>query len=97
MPPTGDIRKTGIWLAKPTVPSSNADPVSRYTSHDCATVCIHVPINEISCPAKKSWKLRCLNARATLANLSGGISVGCSQVRVCNSIQLGGYSLALGQ
>ena len=38
----------GIWLAKPTVPSRTAEPVSRYTSHDWATVCIHVPMSETS-------------------------------------------------
>ena len=37
--------------------------MSRYTSQDCAILCIQVPISEISCPPKKSWKLRCLSAR----------------------------------
>ena len=54
VPPSGASRKTGIWLANPTVPRSKAEPVSRYTSHDCATVCIQVPISEISWPVKKS-------------------------------------------
>ena len=30
----------------------------RYTSQDWATLCIQVPIREMSCPLKKSWKLR---------------------------------------
>src|SRR6266576_1861367 len=63
MPPMGANRNTGIWLANPTAPSRSDDPVSLYTSQDCATVCIQVPISEISCPEKKSWKLRCLSAR----------------------------------
>src|ERR1700733_14596576 len=32
-------------------------------SHAWATVCIQVPTREIICPPKKSWKLRCFNAR----------------------------------
>ncbi len=63
IPPIGATRKTGIWLENPTAPSSNPEPVSLYTSQDCATVCIHVPISEINCPLKKSWKLRCRRAR----------------------------------
>src|SRR5437667_4557203 len=63
MPPRGEARNTGIWLAKPTDPSRSDDPVIRYTSQDWATLCIHVPISEMSWPAKKSWKLRCLSAR----------------------------------
>src|SRR5258708_10631408 len=63
MPPMGANKNTGIWLANPTAPRRNDDPVSLYTSQDCATVCIQVPISEISCPEKKSWKLRCLSAR----------------------------------
>ncbi len=39
---------------KPTVPSHIADPVSRYTSQLKATFCIHVPMTEIACPARKS-------------------------------------------
>jgi hypothetical protein len=34
----------------------NAELVSRYTSQLIATVCIHVPLNETSCPEKKSLK-----------------------------------------
>src|SRR5713226_5371824 len=63
MPPSGDARNTGNWLAKPTDPSSSEDPVSRYTSQDWATLCIQVPIREMSCPLKKSWKLRWRKAR----------------------------------
>jgi hypothetical protein len=29
IPPSGENRNTGIWLANPTDPSSSADPVSR--------------------------------------------------------------------
>ena len=63
IPPIGATRNTGIWLAKPTDPSSKPEPVILYTSHDCATVCIQVPIREISCPPKKSWKFRWRRAR----------------------------------
>ena len=63
VPPTGATRNTGNWLANPTDPNSNGEPVIRYTSHDCATVCIHVPTSEINWPQKKSWKFRCFSAR----------------------------------
>src|SRR5450631_487850 len=63
MPPNGDAKKTGNWLAKPTEPSKSDDPVILYTSQDCATVCIQVPIREMSCPLKNSWKLRWRMAR----------------------------------
>src|SRR5713226_1133722 len=63
MPPSGDARNTGNWLAKPTVPSSSDDPVIRYTSQDWATLCIQVPIKEMSCPLKNSWKFRWRRAR----------------------------------
>ncbi len=53
-PVTGASRNTGICPQKPTVPRSTVDPVSWYTSQDCATDCIQVPINEIDCPAKNS-------------------------------------------
>src|SRR5271154_1738379 len=64
MPPRGATRKTGNWLAKPTDPSNRDDPVKRYTNQACATVCIQVPVSEISCPVKKSWKLRWRIARS---------------------------------
>ena len=35
-------------------PRSADDPVSRKTSHDSATDCIHVPVSEMSWPKKKS-------------------------------------------
>ena len=53
----------GICPAKLTVPSSSAECVSRYTSHDVAMRVIHVPMSEIVCPPKNSRKLRCRNAR----------------------------------
>src|SRR5579884_2531429 len=59
----GAAMNTGIWLANPMAPSSSDDPVSRYTSHDWATFCIHVPIREMSWPLKNSWKFRCFSAR----------------------------------
>ena len=37
--PRGVGRKTGIWLEKPTRPSSAGESVNRQTSQDCATVC----------------------------------------------------------
>ena len=68
----GATRNTGIWLAKPTVPSNSVDPVMRYTSHDWATVCIQVPTSEINWPAKNNWKLRCRRARTAVATLDRG-------------------------
>ena len=62
-PANGANRNVGICPAKLTVPSSSADPVSRYTSHAVATRVIHVPISEIVCPPKNSRKLRCRSAR----------------------------------
>ena len=55
IPPTVARRKTGICAAKPVIPSSADDPVSRYISQDSATDCIHVPTSEMSWPPKKSW------------------------------------------
>src|SRR5579872_3074136 len=68
-PAMGESKKIGICEEKLTAPSSSDDPVSLYTSQDCATFCIHVPIREISCPPKKSWKLRCRIERKATANL----------------------------
>src|SRR5690349_8175842 len=62
-PPRGAKMNTGICEAKPMEPSRTEDPVIRYTSHDSAIVCIHVPISETSWPVKNNWKLRCFNAR----------------------------------
>ena len=45
-----------------TSPSWNGDPVSSSTSHDCPTLCIHVPMRDTSCPLQKSRKSRCRNA-----------------------------------
>ena len=56
-PPSGEIRKTGICPAKPTMPSSAEEPVSRYTSQDCATFCIQVPMSEMSWPAKEQLEI----------------------------------------
>src|ERR1700691_2129838 len=64
-PAKGATRKVGIWPAKLTVPSSSAEPVSRYTSHDVAMRVIQVPISEMVWPPKKSLKLRCRSARHT--------------------------------
>jgi len=69
MPPNGAVRKTGIWLANPTEPSNSEDPVSRYTSQASAMLCIHVPMSEMSCPLKKSWKLRWRRARNVVVKL----------------------------
>jgi len=63
IPPRGENKKTGNWLANPTDPSRSEDPVRRYTSHACATFCIQVPTRDMSCPPEKSWKFRCLRAR----------------------------------
>src|ERR1700722_10146273 len=62
-PAKGATRNVGIWPAKLTVPSSSAEPVSRYTSHDVAMRVIQVPISEMVWPPKKSLKLRCRSAR----------------------------------
>lgn len=69
VPPRGAIRNTGICAANPTAPSRREEPVSLYTSHDWAMTCIQVPISEISCPPKKSWKLRCRKARKAAGSL----------------------------
>src|ERR1700690_833834 len=63
MPPSGEARNTGNWLAKPTAPSLSDETGGRDTSQDWATVCIQVPMREMSCPLKKSWKLRWRMAR----------------------------------
>ena len=51
-PPNVAKKKIGICPAKPTQPRRTGECVSRYTSHCCATDCIHVPISEINCPKK---------------------------------------------
>src|ERR1700691_6147663 len=66
-PAKGATRKVGIWPAKLTVPSSSAEPVSRYTSHDVAMRVIQVPMSEIVWPPKNSRKLRCRNERHACA------------------------------
>src|SRR5580704_728928 len=79
MPPIGASRNTGICPAKPTTPSRSDEPVKRYTSQDCATFCIQVPISEINCPLKKSWKLRCRSERTiprARERLSGSVLCG---------------------
>src|SRR5258708_23169134 len=58
----GESTKIGIWPAKLARPNNAGEPVSRWTSQDCATDCIQVPMSEISWPAKKSWKFRCRRA-----------------------------------
>src|SRR5258708_40008757 len=50
-------------LANDPPPSIKDEFVSFSPSHDCATICIQVPMSEISCPMKKSLKLRCRRAR----------------------------------
>jgi len=62
------------------MPSSADEPVSRYTSHDCATFCIHVPISEMSWPAKNNWKLRCRSARRVMRTLDGESGMGSDPV-----------------
>src|SRR5579862_6695095 len=74
-PPMGDNRNTGIWLAKFTDPSSADEPVSRYTRQDCATVCIHVPIREMSWPKKNRRKFRCRRARTVARNRDSSVLV----------------------
>ena len=75
-PAKGATRNVGIWPAKLTVPSSSAERVSRYTSHDVAMRVIQVPMSEMVCPPKKSRKLRCRSARHTCdAPLEAGVSV----------------------
>ena len=62
-PASGASRNVGICPAKPTVPSSSGDLVSRYTSQDVAMRVIQVPISEMLCPPKKRRKLRWRRAR----------------------------------
>ena len=53
MPANGPSRNAGNRVvAKPTRPSSIADPVSRYTSQLVAVVVIHVPASDTICPPK---------------------------------------------
>src|SRR5213593_391394 len=61
-PPTGDRRRIGVNCSALTTPSWSGDCVISSTSHACATLCIHVPICEISWPAQKSRKSRCRRA-----------------------------------
>ena len=63
IPPTGAKRNDGNLAGKSHRTQQQCRSVIRYTSHDCATLCIQVPISEISWPLKKSWKLRCRKAR----------------------------------
>jgi len=53
-PARGASRNVGIWPAKPTRPSTDADPVRRYTSQLVATRVIQVPTSDVPCPRKKS-------------------------------------------
>ena len=53
-PPIQASSSIGTWLANPKTPNTATEPVSLYTSHCCAVVCIHVPISEISCPMMNS-------------------------------------------
>src|SRR5215471_20754949 len=69
----------GNWFANVKIPSKATDPVSRYTSHCCAVVCIQVPTSEMSCPMMKSWKLLCFKAR----NLAGSSGMEVSPVVGC--------------
>ena len=47
-PPNDAKRSTGTCEENATSPSITVEPVSRYTSHDWATVCIHVPTSDTS-------------------------------------------------
>jgi len=67
-PPNAATRKTGIWPEKLTAPSSTAEPVRRYTSHDWAIDCIHVPMSEISWPKKNKRKFRWRKARKAVGS-----------------------------
>src|SRR5262245_18959340 len=62
-PATGERTRLGAWPAKPTRPSRNAEPVSRYTSQPSATCCIQVPTRETIWPPRNSRKLRWRKAR----------------------------------
>ncbi len=97
-PAKGATRNVGIWPAKLTVPSSSAEPVSRYTSHDVAMRVIQVPISEMVCPPKKSLKLRCRSARqirdvpveagVSVAGVSvGALGAGASGFRASRPLQ----------
>ena len=49
-PPYGPSSSTGSVCSATISPSVVAEPVIVSTSHDCAAICIHVPISEIDCP-----------------------------------------------
>ena len=53
-PPKRPKTMTGMNWAAATMPSHSGSPVSCRTSQAWATCCIHVPISEISWPAKNS-------------------------------------------
>ena len=50
-PPYGPSTSTGSVCSATIAPSIVAEPVRLSTSHDCAAICIHVPISETDCPA----------------------------------------------
>ena len=56
-------RNTGTCPRKFTIPSSSVECVSRHTSQDCATLCIHVPASETPCPAKNRRRSRLRSER----------------------------------
>jgi len=49
----------GIPPANPATPSRTGDRVSSYSRYPCAVACIHVPINETTCPLNQRRKLGC--------------------------------------
>jgi len=67
IPPNGANRNTGIWLANPPnqQQSRTGQPVNH---HDCATLCIHVPINEIQLSTEEELKVAMPQRRPPPAN-----------------------------
>ena len=53
-PPTGARTNDGAWDANATMPSQAGCPVMRCTIQATATLCIHVPTHDTSCPEKYS-------------------------------------------
>jgi len=51
-PPYGASNSTGSVCSATITPSAVAEPVSDSTSHDCAAICIQVPISEVAWPMK---------------------------------------------
>src|SRR2546422_782251 len=62
-PAHSENMSTGRNCMNPSRPSMKEESVSRCMSQPCATLCIQVPISEMSCPVQKRRKFRWPRAR----------------------------------